>query len=78
MLAQNLWGCANVPGFRCDNCGLIVLHPSRGSGPMKHEQIVCPQCGKVYPFAHATLSEDGSLHCPACGSDFLIADIERQ
>ena len=78
LLARNLWGCSAVAGFRCDNCGLIVLRPDRGSRAEKQEQIICPYCGKDYPFAHASLSEDGSFHCPACGMDFLITDTERQ
>jgi len=76
-LARNFWGCSAVPGFRCDNCGLIVLRP-KGSTPEKHEQIMCPNCGKVYSSANATLTEDGSLLCPGCGMGFPIWNTKGQ
>lgn len=77
-LALNWIGWSSISGFKCDNCGLIVCYPGAEAGARKKERIICPQCGKAFSFTHASMSEDGSLRCPACGVDFLITDAEKQ
>jgi rubredoxin len=82
-LASGLLSPPSISGYKCDECGLVMMFTSAtsgrtSSGGTKLERIICPKCGRKYSLAPWEIFENRPFHCRVCGLDFQIPDVKKQ